>query len=176
METIVNPLSGEEIIIEPQAGDELVWRLRLAVGGRVPSSHAHPAQEERFEILDGRMAFRVNGRRRVATAGQTVVVPPGTVHSFRNAGEVPVLVRVTTSPALDMGVLLATAAAMASDQHARGDSRPGLFELALFMREFEREVRAPYLPAPLVRAVMRGLAGLAQATGRDRSYRAARSR
>ena len=176
MDTIVNPLSGEEITIEPQIGDELVWRLHLAVGGRVPSSHAHPAQEERFEILDGRMAFRVNGRRCVATAGQTVVVPPGTVHSFRNAGDVPVLVRVTTSPALEMADLLATASAMARDQHARGDSRPGLFELALFMRDFEREVRAPYLPAPVVRTVMRALARLARAAGRDRGYRAARSR
>src|SRR5215475_8399492 len=120
MDTIVNPLSGETITIESQIGDELVWRLHLSVGGRVPSSHAHPAQEERFEILDGRMAFRVGGRRRVAAAGQTVVVPPGTVHSFRNAGDVPVLVRVTTSPALEMADLLATASAMASDQHARG--------------------------------------------------------
>jgi mannose-6-phosphate isomerase-like protein (cupin superfamily) len=176
METIVNPLSGEEISIEPATGDELVWQLRLAVGGRVPSSHAHPVQEERFEIVAGRMAFRVNGRRRVATAGETVVVPPGTVHSFRNAGGVPVLVRVTTSPALEMAELLTTAAAMAGDQKARGDSRPGLFELALFMRDFEREVRAPYLPAPVVRAVMRALARLARAWGRDRGYRAARSR
>ncbi|HEY1488224.1 MAG TPA: cupin domain-containing protein, partial [Micromonosporaceae bacterium] len=168
---------GEEITIEPAAGgDELVWRLRLAVGGRVPSSHAHPAQEERFEILDGRMAFRVNGRRRVATAGQTVVVAPGTVHSFRNTGAVPVIVRVTTSPALDMAELLTTAAAMAGDQHARGRSRPSLFELALFMCDFEREVRAPYLPAPVVRAVMRGLARLAHAAGRDRGYHAVRSR
>ncbi|HEY2791737.1 MAG TPA: cupin domain-containing protein [Micromonosporaceae bacterium] len=176
MDTIVNPLSGEEITIEPERSGDLVWQLRLAVGGRVPSSHAHPEQEERFEILHGRMGFRVNGRRRIATAGQTVVVPPGTVHSFRNAGAVPVLVRVTTSPALAMADLLSTAAAMADDQQARGDSRPGLLELALFMREFEREVRAPYLPSVVVRVVMRTLARLARATGRDGGYLAARSR
>ncbi|MGH3533323.1 MAG: cupin domain-containing protein [Pseudonocardiaceae bacterium] len=63
---IENPISGERIVIR-KAADEtggvlLVWELFLAPGGRVPSSHAHPEQEERFTVLDGRMEFRVGGR------------------------------------------------------------------------------------------------------------------
>jgi hypothetical protein len=42
------------------------------------------------------------------------------------------------------------------------------------MREFERELRAPYLPPPLVRPVIRGLARLASACGRDERYRRVR--
>ena len=42
---------------------------------------------------------------------------------------------------------------------------------AEIMRDFEREVRAPYLPAALVRPVMRGLARLASARGWDERYR-----
>jgi len=39
------------------------------------------------------------------------------------------------------------------------------------MHDFEREVRAPYLPAALVRAVTRPLARLARRRGLDARYR-----
>jgi hypothetical protein len=39
------------------------------------------------------------------------------------------------------------------------------------MRDFEREVRAPYLPAAIVRAVIRPLAWLIRRRGLDTRYR-----
>lgn len=156
-------------------GALLGWELMLAAGGRVPSSHAHPWQQERFTVVAGRMRFRVAGRRVIAGPGTTVTVPPGTVHSFANAGPEPARVMVATTPALSMQEFLETAAAMARDQHAAGRYRPRLLELALFMRDFEREVRAPYLPAAPVRLLMRALARIAAAAGRDGSYRRART-
>jgi len=73
---IENPLSGEQITIRATAaetgGNALEWELVLAPGGRVPSSHAHPEQEESFTVLAGRMRFRVGGRRVTAGPGDTV--------------------------------------------------------------------------------------------------------
>ena len=43
-------------------GGALEWELVLAPGGRVPSSHAHPGQEECFTVLDGWLKFRIGGR------------------------------------------------------------------------------------------------------------------
>jgi quercetin dioxygenase-like cupin family protein len=172
---IENPLSGERITIrtpDPRAdGSVLDWELVLAPGGRVPSSHAHPRQEESFTVIAGRMRFRVRGRRVIAGPGETVRVPPGTVHHFANAGRQPARVAVRTRPALSMQELLETAAAMATEQHAAARWLPRPLELALFMREFEREVRAPYLPAALVGAVIRPLAWLARRRGLDGRYR-----
>jgi quercetin dioxygenase-like cupin family protein len=176
---IVNPLSGERIIIRTRpgaAGDTLAWELILAPGGRVPSSHAHPEQEERFTMLDGTMRFRVGRRRLVAGPGETVRVPPGTVHHFANAGAIPARVSVETTPALGMAELLAVAAELAHDQQAAGRSLPRPLDLALFMGDFEREVRAPYLPAVLVRAITRPLAWLARTRGLDAGYRRLRAR
>ena len=174
-DVIVNPLSGEQITIRATAADNrysvLEWELLLAPGGRVPSSHAHPEQEELFTVLDGRMRFRVGGRRIMAGPGDTVLVPPGTVHHFANAGPRPARVAVQTWPALSMLELLETAAAMAQAQHAAARRLPSPVDTALFMRDFEREVRAPYLPAALVRAVIRPAAWLAQRWGLDARYR-----
>jgi mannose-6-phosphate isomerase-like protein (cupin superfamily) len=182
---VENPLSGERITIlaagtpatgtraagTPADGSVLDWELVLAPGGRVPSSHAHPRQEESFTVLAGQMRFRIGGRRVIARPGDTVRVPPGTVHHFANAGRQPARVAVRTRPALNMRQLLETAAAMAAEQHAAARRRPSLLGLALFMRDFEREVRAPYLPAALVGAVIRPLAWLARRRGLDAGYR-----
>jgi quercetin dioxygenase-like cupin family protein len=188
---IVNPLSGERIRIrEPVTGSGvLAWELELAPGGRVPSSHAHPEQEERFTVLSGRMRFRVGRRRILASPGDTVRVPPGTVHHFANASPHPARVAVQTIPALNMRDLLQTAAALAQSQHAAmGRVRrrlprplqrlvrqvPSPVDLALFMHDFDREVAAPHLPRPLVRLATSTVASLAARTGLDRGYPRAR--
>ena len=172
---IVNPLSGERIVVRRTAGQTggavLDWELLLAPGGRVPSSHAHPEQTETFTVLEGRMRFRVGWRRLTATPGDCVRVPPGTVHHFANAGPEPARVAVQSRPALAMEDLLETAAALAREQHAAARALPRPLELALFMADFEREVRAPYLPAGLIRIIMRRVAGMARRRGLDGRYR-----
>jgi quercetin dioxygenase-like cupin family protein len=172
---IVNPLSGEQIMIVRTAaqtgGRVLDWELRLAPGGRVPSSHAHPEQEETFTVLEGTMRFRIGWRHITARPGQRVCVPPGTVHHFANGGQVTARVAVESRPALAMQDLLETAAAMARDQHSAGRALPRPLDLALFMTDFEREVRAPFLPRAPVRLVMRLLARRARRRGGDARYR-----
>ena len=171
---IENPLSGERIMITKRprvTGDTLVWELVLAPGGRVPNSHSHPEQEERFTVLDGTMRFRVGWRRLLARPGDVVVVPPRTVHHFANPGQVPARVAVESTPALATEAMLETAAALARDQQAAGRTLPRPLDLALFMCDFEREVQAPYLPGSLVRAFLRPLRRLARSSARDTRYR-----
>lgn len=168
-QVIENPLSGERITIGRLASDgALEWELELAPGGRVPSAHAHPEQEERFTVLAGQLRLRVGRRRVLARPGDTVVIPPGTAHHFANPGPEPARIAVRSSPALSMADLLATAAAMASEQKAAGRPWPRLADLVLFLDDFRREVAAPYLPAVLVRAVVAPLARLARRRGLDR--------
>ncbi|HUN32630.1 MAG TPA: cupin domain-containing protein [Trebonia sp.] len=161
---IVNPISGERItILEAGTGDDvLVWELLLAPGGRVPSGHVHPRQEETFMVREGCLRLRVGWRRLLAGPGDTVVVAPGRSHHFANPGPVPARVEVRTSPALRMADLLETAAALARRQHAAGGRLPGMADTARFMRDFEAEVAAPVVPG-LVRRAARILAGLAEA-------------
>jgi mannose-6-phosphate isomerase-like protein (cupin superfamily) len=167
----VNPLSGERIVILSSTAEKLVWELQLAPGGRVPSTHAHPEQHERFTVLDGRMRFRIADRSMMVLAGGKATVPPGTVHSFTNPGPLPARVLVETSPALDMEALLETAAAIARDQRTAARAFPRVFDLVLFMHDFEREVTAPYLPTALVRFVVGAFARLAGMFGADARYR-----
>jgi quercetin dioxygenase-like cupin family protein len=180
---IENPVSGERIVIRSPAaqtgGGLLAWELFLAPGGRVPSSHAHPQQEELFTVVDGLLRFRVGGHRTTLRPGESVRVSPGRVHSFANPGHRTAHVLVETRPALSMQELLETAAAMAAETQQRSwllPSVPRPHELVLFMRDFEGEVAAPYLPAGVVRAVIGPLAWLVRRCRADRRYRRWRQR
>jgi hypothetical protein len=66
--------------------------------------------------------------------------------------------------------LFETVAALASEGRTLRSGMPRPLDLAMFMREFEQEVRAPVAPG-LVRAVMAPLAWMALRQGLDQRYR-----
>jgi hypothetical protein len=68
--------------------------------GGVISEHVHPHQEERFTIVSGEAAFTLDGKPVTATAGDTIVVPPGVPHSEGNLGTVEITGVVELRPAL----------------------------------------------------------------------------
>ena len=164
-----NPVSGERIVFRKTAaetgGRSLAFDLYLRPDGHVPAMHVHPVVEERFTILGGRMRFRRGARRLVATEGDVVTVPPGKVHRFANAGRGPAHVLVEVQPALRMEDLFVTTTALASEGRTLPNGTPKPLEMALFLREFEQELRPPFLPAWLVRLLTGPLVALAGRRG-----------
>jgi quercetin dioxygenase-like cupin family protein len=171
-----NPVTGEQIVFLRTAadtgGEALEFELSLAADGRVPGAHVHPEQEERFYVLEGTMTFRLGMRRILAEAGDTVVVPAGRVHKFANGGDGPARARVEVVPALDMEDLLCTTAELAHEGNVMRSGMPRPLHLALFVRRFRREVRAPFPPASVVRAAMAPLAAIARHRGYAARYEA----
>jgi quercetin dioxygenase-like cupin family protein len=171
---INNPVSGERIEFLRTAADTdgelLEFELELSADGRVPGAHVHPEQEERFHVLEGTMKFRLGMRTIVAEAGESVVVPAGRVHKFSNGGDGPARVRVEVEPALDMEDLLTTTAELAHEGNVLRSGMPKPLHLALFVKRFRREVRAPFPPAGMVHATLAPLAALARRRGYDARY------
>ena len=171
---IDNPVSGERIIFNRTSadtgGEYLEIELQLAPDGKVPGMHVHPEQEERFEILEGRMKFRMGMRTIEAGPGETVVVPAGKAHKFTNAGDDTVVARVTVTPALEMERLFETSVALAEEGRVLRSGMPKPLDLALFVREFKREVRGPFSPGAVQRAMLAPLAKLAAARGHGKRY------
>ena len=173
-QTINNPVSGEQITFlqtaADTAGEMLEFELALSPDGHVPGAHVHPEQEERFHVLEGTMKFRMGLRRITAQAGDTVVVPAGRVHRFANGGDEVARCRVEVVPALDMEQLLETTVELALEGNVTRKGMPKPLHLALFVRRFAREVRAPFPPAWVVRALMAPLAALAYRRGHGERY------
>ena len=68
---------------DPDGGEVLDVEIWLDPGGGV-TPHIHPTMEERFEVLAGSPSFLAGRTWRTAAAGETVVVPAGTRHAYRN--------------------------------------------------------------------------------------------
>jgi quercetin dioxygenase-like cupin family protein len=172
---VENPVTGERIVFRQTSADtggELVAiDLALPVGGHVPGVHIHPLQEERFEVTSGRMKFRYGLRTIVAEAGETVVVPAGKIHNFAQYGDEPSQCRVEIRPALKMEQLFETTVRLAQEGRTNGKGMPKPLDLALFVEEFKDEVKAPFPPAPVVRALMAPLRALARRRDRGRAQR-----
>ena len=62
--------------------------------------HRHPAQEETFRVIDGTLELLRDGRWQQLGPGDSVTVPSGAVHAWRNRGGVPVRFENVHRPAL----------------------------------------------------------------------------
>lgn len=82
------------------AGGQLAMLEETTQPGKGPPLHIHHRQTEIFRFLEGEYELVVGERRYVATAGAAAVVPPGTVHAFRNIGPTPARLLFILTPAL----------------------------------------------------------------------------
>jgi len=156
-----NPSGGERIVIRDSRPAVLEFDVFLQPGAHVPAGHTHPRQEERFDVVAGRVRFRVGRRELVAGPGAHLCVPCGTRHWFGNVGEDVAHVRVSVRPALRMEALLETT--------TRSSTLPlvqRLLGLALIPWDFPHELGVPYVPAWLLSAALRPLALLRGALAR----------
>jgi quercetin dioxygenase-like cupin family protein len=158
-DTLENPVTGERFTFTHTAastgGELLAFDFALRPGGAVPIPHVHPIQTERFEVVSGRMRFRVGLRTIVAGPGEVVEVAPGVMHSFANAGAEEARLRVEVRPALAMEQMFADVVAMAraGRMTKRGLPRNPL-ELAVLARTYDQEAHAPLLSVGVQRALL----------------------
>ncbi len=71
-------------------------------GGGVPE-HYHEESDELFQVLEGTLTFRVNGKTSVLGPGEELLVPRLAVHSISNKSGASAKAVVTFKPVADQG-------------------------------------------------------------------------
>ena len=82
---------------DPDGGEVQHVEMWVDPGGGVPP-HLHPSMEERFTVVSGHAELLAGRRWRPAGPGDTVVVPAGTRHAFRNRGDAVAHLRAEARP------------------------------------------------------------------------------
>lgn len=81
-----------------ETGDRYIVRLTASPGGgpgiKGFGPHVHAGSTEIFTCLSGVMAYRLGRKIATLTTGETVEVPPGSVHGFKNTGAHPLILEV----------------------------------------------------------------------------------
>lgn len=92
---------GDEIVIHLDGQDThgtlTMWTGTLLPGGG-PPQHYHLNEDEAFRVLEGRVAFLVNGAWHEVGPGGAAFMPRGVVHTFKNVGDQPSRVLIMTTP------------------------------------------------------------------------------
>ncbi len=141
-------------------------------GGVTP--HVHPAMEERFVVVAGQPEFLAGRRWIVARPGETVVVPPGTRHAFRNRGREVAHFVCHATPPCTLQEFLEDAAALSRSggitRRALPRSIDGLLQAAVMAYHYRDMVTllAPLPPPAIQRLVIPPLA----CAGRRRGHHA----
>jgi mannose-6-phosphate isomerase-like protein (cupin superfamily) len=169
---VVNPATGERLIFRQTAADtggELVeLEAIITPDGACAGAHVHPHQEERFEVLEGLVGFRLGRKKTVAEPGDTVVVPAGTVHRFWNAGDIDARFVCQVTPALQFEALIETMFGLAADGKTTKKGIPNPLRLAVIANAHWDGLRAPYVPSVLQRVGLK----MGSAAGRAMGYSA----
>jgi quercetin dioxygenase-like cupin family protein len=88
-------------VAEQTSGDFSLMERTLPAGGRRPPAHRHTNCSEAFFVLDGTVAFELDGQEHLGGAGDFLLVPRGAAHTFGNGGQETARLLVLHAPAMD---------------------------------------------------------------------------
>lgn len=166
-QVIKNPVTGQRLqflLTAAESGGEL-FRAEgtFPPGGFAGVEHVHPHQHEQFEVLAGRAAFTVEGAERVLGAGETIEVPAGTSHTFRNAGDDEMRVVFEFRPAPESTErFYELYFAFGQEGRVNEEAMPGLLDIALIWPLVSDHAVLAKPPAWVQNALFRALGPLAR--------------
>jgi len=121
-----------------------------------PPPHIHPQQVEEYEVLEGSFDVMVDGDWRTLGCGESLAVPFGTVHTFRNRSGREVRVRNRHRPALrfEEYIQRVQSTLAAGGVTRRRDPR-ALFYLSMLLQEYPDTLVPGPRHAPVIRILAR---------------------
>jgi quercetin dioxygenase-like cupin family protein len=170
---IENPVTGEKMTFlltgAETAGELLRIDMTVRPGGFVAAEHVHPTQEERFQIVSGRITLRAGDRERLYTAGDTITIPAGVPHAWWNSGSDDLRVTLDFRPAGRFAEFITTFFALARAGKTNRRGLPtNLLQLAVTFAEYRDVIHGMNPPW----AVQRVLFAILDPLGRLLGYRA----
>ena len=162
-----NPITGEYARVLEHTSERAVAELLAVPAGAVAGPHSHPVQEERFEVVDGVLGYRLGDRRGELRAGEAVTVPAGVVHDWWNAGEDDLRARVTVTPPGLFAAMIGAVWGLAVLGRTNAKGMPKLLDAALLAEAFADEIVFERPPRAVQRTLAATVAPLARRRGRS---------
>ncbi|CAN5405081.1 hypothetical protein BH23BAC1_BH23BAC1_29530 [soil metagenome] len=124
--------------------------------------HFHPDQVEIYEVKEGEIQLYMNGSWRTLKQGETVNIPKGTIHAFKNAGNEKVTAFNRHDPGLRFGEMLETI-----QQHIENGKLTGLkgFRNLAYMSSIMMNYNDVMIPVKPPYRLVKAIAGIGQLMG-----------
>ena len=149
-------------------GKHMRFKFLLKPGGFKPVEHLHQKQDETFEVLRGRLTYVLDGQKRVANAGETVVLPKNHPHTHYNDEKEDLEMIQTIAPALDAEPLIEGILGLSRDGKLK-KGEPKFLQVMVWLRHFKARTYLAKVPI----GAQNFLALLLAPIGRMLGYKAA---
>jgi len=137
------------------AADSVEFECTLDPGRAGPEPHVHPLQTETFRVTAGKMLAVVDGEEHLIPTGESIVIPPGKVHTFSNPDPaVPLDLRITMEPALNFQWFMMEVT-RSGIRHGGSLKKAPLLEMAYILNQVIDEHEFPGMP-PFVKRLLFG--------------------
>lgn len=146
-----------------KTADVLPFDFVVGPGGGMALAHLHLHQHEIFRCVSGALTVHLKDGPRILEPGQSVDLPPGTVHSFSNDGAVDAVCHVEYRPAGRNEDWLKIMSAL----ERKLGRQPGMLDIAPFILDVGMYVDGP--PPWMQRALFSVLRVVAIALGRKKA-------
>lgn len=80
---------GHKVTPHETTGNYDLMVAETPAGVQGPPPHLHNSFKESFLIIEGEMEFMLNGNISIVKAGDSVDIPPNTLHTFMNNSDSP---------------------------------------------------------------------------------------
>ncbi|MCB0032394.1 MAG: cupin domain-containing protein [Anaerolineales bacterium] len=172
--TVRNPAIGHRITFlqtADQTNGELL-QIMYAVEG--PESqpaiprHIHLQSEERFEVVQGQLGVILDGERQLFVSGEQLLIPPGTPHTFWNAGEGELRFITDVRPPGRQQTYWETVFGLAEDGKVGKNGLPHPLQLAVVAPLADSY--AANVPVPVMKVIISVLGSIGRLLGYKESY------
>lgn len=148
---------------EAKSADVLPFDFIVGSGGGVPLRHFHLHQHETFRCVSGELTVHLKDGDRVLKAGESIDLPPGTIHALSNDGSIEVVCEVEYRPAGRNEDFLKIMSAL----ERKLGREPGMLDIAPFILDVGIYIEGP--PPWLQKALFIPLRWIAITLGRKKA-------
>lgn len=169
---IVNRFNRETFVFTDPVESDGLARFDVLLeqggsGGGNAIAHIHPHADEYFHVRQGRLMVMINGKEHFADAGETIMIPRGKSHFFRNAHDGETHATVSFTPGQKHLRFFLNLAAMTVLEPQRfspaGDVK--LLQIALTLNAYRDHLYISGPPIWLQKLMFAGLAPIARLMG-----------
>ena len=149
--SVINPISGETFKGISFTPESFVMQWSLQPQGYVPFEHIHLNQEEIFTVEKGEIKIMLDGKERIAKAGESISVAKGVRHLASNNKSEMLECKVIYKPALDYNKFMQCLMGLTLDNHLDKKGGINIPKMGYFLVRMKAKsmARPTEIPAPL---------------------------
>lgn len=171
-QVLKNPLSGDTYefleTAEDTKGERVTIKVTLKTKGPLVPDHMHLVQNERFEVLAGKLTITAGGKTTILHPGEKMDFPKNNAHNHYNDDEKTETVFIQTlSPALDFEHLIETIVGLSVDGKMP-NGKAGLMQELVILKYIDSKSFLTTIPLGVQKLLMNTVAPV----GRLLGYRA----